>query len=46
MGLARSLAVAITGVRASVVEVEADLSQGLPTMSFTGLADTLGGGVP
>lgn len=40
MALARSLAVALTGVRASVVEVEADLSQGLPIMSFTGLADT------
>jgi magnesium chelatase family protein len=40
MALARSLAVALTGVRASLVEVEADLSQGLPTMSFTGLADT------
>jgi magnesium chelatase family protein len=40
MALARSLAVALTGVRASVVEVEADLSQGLPTMSFTGSADT------
>ena len=40
MALARTLAVALTGVRASLVEVEADLSQGLPTMSFTGLADT------
>lgn len=40
MTLARTLAVALTGVRAQLVEVEADLSQGLPGMSFTGLADT------
>lgn len=40
MTLARTLAVALTGVRAQIVEVEADLSQGLPGMSFTGLADT------
>src|SRR4051794_3379008 len=40
MALARTLAVALTGVRASLIEVEADLSQGLPTMSFTGSADT------
>lgn len=40
MALARTLAVALVGVRAQLVEVEADLSQGLPGMSFTGLADT------
>lgn len=40
MALARSLAVALSGVRASLVEVQADISQGLPAMSFTGLADT------
>ena len=40
MALARTLAVAVTGVQAELVEVEADLSQGLPGMSFTGMADT------
>ncbi len=40
MTLARTLAVALAGVHALVVEVEADLSAGLPGMSFTGLADT------
>jgi magnesium chelatase family protein len=40
MALAGTLAVALTGVRAHVVEIEADLGQGLPGMSFTGLADT------
>lgn len=38
--LARTRAVALTGVRAELVEVEADLGQGLPGLSFTGLADT------
>lgn len=40
MALAGTLAVALVGVRAQLVEIEADLSQGLPGMSFTGLADT------
>lgn len=40
MVLACTRAVALTGVRAQLVEVEADLGQGLPGMSFTGLADT------
>jgi magnesium chelatase family protein len=40
MTLARSFAVALTGVAGSVVEVEADLSSGLPGLYFTGLADT------
>lgn len=40
MALARTLAAALTGVRAQLVEVEADISAGLPGMSFTGLADT------
>jgi magnesium chelatase family protein len=40
MALACTFGVALTGVRAQVVEIEADLSQGLPGMSFTGLADT------
>lgn len=40
MTLARTRAVALTGVRAQLVEVEADLGQGLPGLGFTGLADT------
>ena len=40
MTLARTRAVAVTGVRAQLVEVEADLGQGLPGLGFTGLADT------
>jgi magnesium chelatase family protein len=40
MALARALGVALTGVAASVVEIEADLSAGLPGLTFTGLADT------
>ncbi|PZS14883.1 MAG: Mg chelatase-like protein [Pseudonocardiales bacterium] len=40
MSLARTLAVALTGVSGQVVEIESDLSAGLPGMSFTGLADT------
>ncbi|MGH8862609.1 MAG: YifB family Mg chelatase-like AAA ATPase, partial [Jatrophihabitantaceae bacterium] len=40
MALAATLAVALNGVRAQLVEIEADLGQGLPGMSFTGLADT------
>ena len=40
MSLARTRAVALTGVRGQLVEVEADLGQGLPGLGFTGLADT------
>jgi magnesium chelatase family protein len=39
MTLACTLGVALVGVRAQLVEIEADLSAGLPGMSFTGLAD-------
>jgi len=39
MGLARTLSVAIAGVSGRPVEVEADLSAGLPGLTFTGLAD-------
>src|ERR1700712_3864223 len=40
MSLASTWAVGLTGVQAQLVEIEADLSQGLPGVSFTGLADT------
>lgn len=40
MALARTLAVALHGVNGQLVEVESDLSSGLPGVSFTGLADT------
>ena len=40
MSLARTLAVALTGVSGQVVEIESDISAGLPGLSFTGLADT------
>ena len=40
MTLAHNLGVAIVGVHAQLVEIEADISSGLPGMSFTGLADT------
>ena len=40
MALAKTMAVALVGVHAEVVDVEADLSAGLPGVSFTGLADT------
>lgn len=40
MSLARTLGVALLGVRGAVVEIQADLSAGLPGLSFTGLADT------
>jgi magnesium chelatase family protein len=39
MAVARTLAVALTGVRGSLVEIEADLTTGLPGLAFTGLAD-------
>ena len=40
MGLARALAVALTGLDGQVVEVECDISAGLPGLAFTGRADT------
>ena len=40
MGVARVLSVALVGVRGHVVEVEADLAQGLPGLVITGLPDT------
>ncbi|MDP9093765.1 MAG: YifB family Mg chelatase-like AAA ATPase [Actinomycetota bacterium] len=40
MTLARALAVALSGVAGHLVEIEADLSAGLPGLVFTGLADT------
>jgi magnesium chelatase family protein len=39
MSLARSFCVAINGVDGQIVEIESDLSAGLPGLSFTGLAD-------
>ncbi len=39
MAVAHTLAVALSGVNGSLVEVEADLTTGLPGLSFTGLAD-------
>ncbi len=40
MGLARTLAVALIGTEGQLVEVECDISTGLPGLSFTGLPDT------
>jgi magnesium chelatase family protein len=40
MGLARTLGVALTGLHGELVEIECDISAGLPGMSFTGLPDT------
>ena len=40
MALARTRAVALIGMDGQLVEIEADLSAGLPGMSITGLADT------
>ena len=40
MGLARTFSAVVMGVRAHIVEVEADLSQGLPGLSIVGLPDT------
>jgi len=37
--MARTLALALSGVDGQIVEVEADLSAGLPGLTFTGLAD-------
>jgi magnesium chelatase family protein len=39
MVMARTLALAVSGVAGQIVEVEADLSSGLPGLTFTGLAD-------
>src|SRR5579875_455082 len=39
MPLARALAVALTGLEGQLVEVECDLSAGLPGLTFTGRAD-------
>lgn len=40
MALARSYAIALSGVSGQLVEVQADLAGGLPGMFFTGLPDT------
>jgi magnesium chelatase family protein len=40
MGLARTLAVSLVGLDGQLVEVECDISAGLPGLSFTGLPDT------
>lgn len=39
MAIARTLAIAVNGVAGQLVEVEADMSAGLPGLSFTGRAD-------
>ena len=39
MALARTLAVALTGLDGELIEVECDISAGLPGISFTGLPD-------
>ncbi len=39
MALARTRAVALVGVRGHLVEVEADLAQGLPGLTLIGLPD-------
>jgi magnesium chelatase family protein len=36
--LARTLGVALSGVNGQIVEIESDLSAGLPGMSFTGMS--------
>ncbi|MEO8887707.1 MAG: YifB family Mg chelatase-like AAA ATPase [Jatrophihabitantaceae bacterium] len=38
--LAKTFALALTGVAGELVEIEADVSGGIPGLSFTGLADT------
>ncbi len=40
MGIARTYGATVVGVRGHPVEVEADLSEGLPGLTFTGLPDT------
>ncbi len=39
MTVARTLAIALSGIDGQLVEIEADMSPGLPGLSFTGLAD-------
>ena len=39
MAIARTLGVALTGLAGQIVEVQADLSAGLPGLTFTGLPD-------
>jgi magnesium chelatase family protein len=39
MALAHTLSVALTGVTGRLIEVEVDISAGLPGLTFTGLAD-------
>ena len=39
MPIARTLGVALTGLTGQIVEVQADLSAGLPGLTFTGLPD-------
>jgi magnesium chelatase family protein len=39
MALARTLSVGVVGVAGRLIEVQADLSAGLPGLTFTGLAD-------
>src|SRR4051812_50120560 len=40
MSLARSLAISLVGLEGELVEVQCDISSGLPGLSFTGLPDT------
>lgn len=40
MALARTLGVALIGVSGQLVEIQADISTGIPGLAFTGLADT------
>src|SRR3954464_15215242 len=40
MALGRALAVAVVGMQGHLVEVEADITSGLPTFSLVGLPDT------
>ena len=40
MPIARTFGVALTGLTGQIVEVQADLSAGLPGLTFTGLPDT------
>lgn len=40
MALARTLGVSLSGVSGHLIEIEADISGGMPGLAFTGLADT------
>lgn len=40
MSLARTLSISLIGVRGHVIEIETDLSTGLPGLTFTGMPDT------